>query len=124
MKNIEFINSYSFIYSARPGTPAFNLTNIKHEIAKKRLSDFQIIARKIKINYRKNLINKMSTVLFENKTKNLNEFFGRDEYFNSIIVKSNRNLVGKIKNVKILEINQNTLLGEINENFKEKKYAA
>ena len=26
MKEIRFINSYSYIFSARPGTPAFNLT--------------------------------------------------------------------------------------------------
>ena len=30
---IKFINSYSFIFSARPGTPAFNLTNVKQEDA-------------------------------------------------------------------------------------------
>ena len=45
--------------------------------------------------------------------KNGNKYFGRDEYFNSVIVKSNDNLTGKIKNVKILKVNQNTLFGEI-----------
>ena len=36
-------------------------------------------------------------VLFENKTKEGNKYFGRDEYLNSVIVKSNESLVGKIK---------------------------
>ena len=45
--------------------------------------------------------------------KNGNKYFGRDEYFNSVIVKSNIDLTGKIKNVKILKGNQNTLFGEI-----------
>ena len=31
-------------------------------------------------------------VLFENKVKNKNEFFGRDEYSNSVIVKTSENL--------------------------------
>ena len=31
------------------------------------------------------------------KLKNENKYFGRDEYLNSVIVKSNENLVGKIK---------------------------
>ena len=40
-------------------------------------------------------------------------YFGRDEYFNSVIVKSKKNLSGMIKNVKILEGNHNTLFGEV-----------
>ena len=124
MKNVKFINCYSFIYSARPGTPAYNLSQINHDDAKKRLMDFQKNAEKIKTEYRNNLINKISTVLFENKTKNENKYFGRDEYFNSVIVKNKTNLIGKIKNVKILEINQNTLFGEVISNFNQKNYAA
>ena len=124
MNNVKFINCYSFIYSARPGTPAYNLSQINHDDAKKRLMDFQKNAEKIKTEYRNNLINKISTVLFENKTKNENTYFGRDEYFNSVIVKNKTNLIGKIKNVKILEINQNTLFGEVISNFNQKNYAA
>ena len=124
MNNVKFINCYSFIYSARPGTPAYNLSQINHDDAKKRLMDFQKNAEKIKKEYRKNLINKISTVLFENKTKNENKYFGRDEYFNSVIVKSETNLIGKIKNVKIIKINQNTLFGELISYLNQKNYAA
>ena len=124
MKNVKFINCYSFIYSARPGTPAYNLSQINHDDAKKRLMDFQKNAEKIKTEYRNNLINKISTVLFENKTKNENKYFGRDEYFNSVIVKSETNLIGKIKNVKIIKINQNTLFGELISYLNQKNYAA
>ena len=124
MNNVKFINSFSFMYSARPGTPAYSLTNINHNDAKKRLMDFQKAAEKIKTDYRNKLVNKISTVLFENKTKNVNEYFGRDEYFNSVIVKSDINLIGKIKNVKILEINKNTLFGEVFSSLNQKNYAA
>ncbi len=124
MNKVKFINSYSFTYSARPGTPAYKLTNINHDDAKKRLTEFQKVAEKIKTEYRNNLINKISTVLFENKTKNENTYFGRDEYFNSVIVKSEINLIGKIKKIKVLKINQNTLFGEVISNFNKKNYAA
>ena len=124
MNNVKFINSYSFIYSSRPGTPAYNLTNINCEDAKKRLLEFQKIAQKIKTKYRHSLINKISKVLFENRTKNEDKYFGRDEYFNSVIVKNETNLIGKIKNVKILEINHNTLFGEVIPNFNQENYAA
>ena len=124
LNSVKFINSYSFIYSARPGTPAFNLINLNHDDAKKRLMDFQKTAEKIKTTYRNNLINKISKVLFENKTKNEKKYFGRDEYFNSVIVKSENNLIGKIENIKILEINQNTLFGKVISNFDQKNHAA
>ncbi len=124
MNKVKFINSYSFIYSARPGTPAYSLKNINHIGAKKRLLKFQKTAEKIKTEYRNKLINKISSVLFENKTKNDNKYFGRDEYFNSVIVDSKINLIGKIKNVKVLAINQNTLFGEVFSDFNQKNYAA
>ena len=124
MNNLKFINSYSFIFSARPGTPAYNLEMVSEKEAKKRLIEFQFLADKIKINYRKELINKNAKVLFENKAKNKNKYFGRDEYFNSVIVESKSNLIGKIKDVKILTVNQNTLFGEIISNLNKANYAA
>ena len=124
MNNVKFINSYSFIYSARPGTPAYYLKNIDHDNAKTRLKEFQKTAEKIKSKYRNKLINKMSSVLFENKTKYKNEYFGRDEYFNSVIVKSESDLIGKTKNIKVLKVNQNTLFGEVVSNLSQKNYAA
>ena len=124
MNNVKFINSYSFIYSARPGTPAFNLKKIDHEDTKIRLIQFQQLADKIKISYRKNLINKTTSTLFENKIKNEDKYFGRDEYSNSVIVQSDENLIGKIKDVKILKVNHNTLFGETILRTNQKNYAA
>ena len=124
MEDIKFINSYSFIFSARPGTPAFNLEKINLLDAKKRLMNFQEVANKIKVDYRKNLINENVNVLFENKTKKEKKYFGRDEHFNSVIVENNEDLVGKIKTIKILNVNHNTLFGEVISDMSKKNYAA
>ena len=124
LKNVHFINSYSYLYSPRPGTPAFNLTLVNQKIAKERLYIFQHVAEKIKSEYRQKLVNKKSIVLFENKIQNENKFFGRDEYFNSVIVKSEKNLIGTIQSVKILKVNRNTLFGELISNFNQKNCAA
>jgi tRNA-2-methylthio-N6-dimethylallyladenosine synthase len=124
MKKVKFINSYSFIFSARPGTPSFDLERIDDDVAKKRLITFQTLANKIKTDYRKTLLSKIIPVLFENKTRDVNKYFGRDESYNSVIVESNENLIGKIKNIKIIEINQNTLFGIIISNLNHKNYAA
>ena len=124
MSEVGFINSFSFLYSARPGTPSFNLEKTNERVTKNRLMEFQYIAEKIKMNYRKNLIKKTANVLFENKMKSGNRYFGRDEYFNSIIVESNDDLTGMIKKVKIIKGNQTTLFGEIITNLNQKNYAA
>ena len=124
MKKVKFINSYSFIFSARPGTPAFNLKKVEEKLAKERLTTFQNISKKIKTYYREKLLAKTLPVLFENKTKDGNKYFGRDEHFNSVIVNSNDNLTGKIRNIKITKLNQNTLFGEINSKVIHKDFAA
>ena len=124
MRKVEFINSYSFIFSARPGTPAAKMQQVEEDISKKRLIIFQKIAEEIKMKYRKNLLGKKRFVLFENKVTNKNQFFGRDEFSNSVIVKSEENLQGKINEVTIIDVNQNTLFGEINFKINEKEFAA
>ena len=63
-------------------------------------------------------------MLFENRTEGKNKFFGRDEFYNSVIVESDENLVGKIKEVKILKVNLNTLFGEIVQNSNKTYNAA
>ena len=124
MSQIKFINSFSFIFSARPGTPAFNLDKIDEKVSRDRLIEFQHTAENIKTDYRKKLVNKTAKVLFENKMKSENKYFGRDEYFNSVIVESKNNLTGKIKNVKVLKGNQTTLFGEIVPNLNQTDHAA
>ena len=124
MKDVKFINSYSFLYSARPGTPAYNFEKLNLNESKRRLYNFQKVADDIKTQYRKNLINKTAKVLFENKLKRESKYFGRDEFFNSVIVKSEDDLTGKIINVRIVDVNHNTLFGEIISEQNQTNFAA
>ena len=123
IKKIKFINSYSFIFSSRPGTPASNLKSEQIEILKERLKIFQKESDKIKINYRNHLVNKNSQVLFENKLENQEKYFGRNEYGDPVIVESKTDLTGKILKVKINHFNKNSLFGEI-ENNNKRDFAA
>ena len=52
------------------------------------------------------------------------KYFGRDEYFNSVIVESDEDLTGKIKNVKIMKVNQNTLFGRLVPDLNQTNFAA
>ena len=113
IKKIEFINSYSFVYSSRPGTPATKLDKVDTGIAKKRLVKLQAILEKNNSNYKKGILDKSIEVLFENKLSNQNKYFGRDKFLNSVIVESEKNLTGKILDIKINAFNHNNLFGTI-----------
>jgi tRNA-2-methylthio-N6-dimethylallyladenosine synthase len=113
IEKTRFINSYSFIYSARPGTPASKLVNVDKEVAKRRLIELQEALEKINMQSKQDFLNKSTEVLFENKMKEQNKYFGRDKFLNSIIVESKENLTGQLHNVKINKFNHNSLFGKI-----------
>ena len=56
--------------------------------------------------------------------KSGNNYFGRDEHFNSVIVENDNDLTGIVRNIKILDGNQNTLFGEVVSNDSQANYAA
>ena len=114
IKKIQFINSYSFIFSPRPGTTASNLKEIDPIISKERLKIIQKILFDYQKNKNKSYENKTLNVLVENKIDGQNELFGRNEYMTSVIFKGNKNLIGKIVPVNIKNSNQNNLFGDIN----------
>jgi len=76
VKKIRFINSYSFIFSPRPGTVASNLKLIDTKVAKKRLNLIQSELFSYQSSKNKMTENKIVNVLVENKIKNQNKFFG------------------------------------------------
>jgi len=113
VKKIKFINSYSFIFSPRPGTAASNLKLIDEKVAKARLK----LIQKELFNHQnfknKTTENKVVNVLVENKMKGQNKFFGRTEYMTGVIFEGEQNIEGKIVPVLITNSNQNNLFGEI-----------
>ena len=118
IKQIKFINSFSFIFSSRPGTKASKLKEISHSISKERLIELQSYLFKNQIVHNKSLESKEINVLVENKNKNQNTYFGRNEYFTSVIFDGAKNDIGKLVKVKIEKSNQNTLYGKIKKKMK------
>ena len=116
VRKIKFINSFSFIFSSRPGTKAANLKQIDKEIAKERLLKIQEYLFKFQLNMNKFFINKSVDVLVENKMDGQKKLFGRNQFMNSVIFEGNANFIGKNINIKIEKANQNSLFGKIEKN--------
>ena len=120
IERIKFINSYSFIFSPRPGTVAENLDLIEKKISIERLEKIQTILFKNQIEMNKSLEGKVIDVLVENLTDDKSKAFGRSEYMTSVIFNGKKNDIGKIVQVRIKDSNRNTLFGEIITNSDQK----
>ena len=117
---VGFINSYSFIFSPRPGTVAAELQLVDSKKSKERL---EIIQKKLfenQIEKNKSLESKILNVLVENRMKDGVKLFGRTEYMTSVIFDGPIDCIGKIVQVQITSSNQNTLFGKLKESFKKK----
>jgi len=112
IKKIKFINSYSFIFSPRPGTVAADLNLIDKKISMERLEKIQSQLYDNQMHMNKSLENKTINVLVENLTEDKTQVFGRSEYMTSVIFNGKKEDVGKIVSVKINKYNRSTLFGE------------
>jgi len=116
VKKIEFINSYSFIFSARPGTPASKLQKINSNVTKNRLKIIQNQLFYLQLNKNKKLEEKKIEVLVENKLKNQNSYFGRTRKMTPVIFESTLCNPGDLIQVEIISSNQNNLFAKHMEN--------
>ncbi len=118
VNKIKFINSFSFIYSPRPGTKAAELEIIDKDKLKNRLITIQekLFSNQIELN--KSLEGKTLEVLVENKLENQNKFFGRNKFLNSVIFDGNERHIGKLIKVNIEKSNQNSLFGKVIDKMK------
>tara|TARA_Y100000590_G_scaffold458629_1_gene613743 strand:+ start:1153 stop:2460 length:1308 start_codon:yes stop_codon:yes gene_type:complete len=112
VKEVNFINSFSFIYNPRPGTPASNLKEIDKETQRKRLIILQNLLEDIQIKENKKKVGKLKEVLIENKMKNQSKYFGRINNSTPVVITNvNAKDIGKIIHVRIKNYNRNTLFG-------------
>ncbi len=111
IKKIGFINSYSFIFSPRPGTPASEekLNNLK--VSEERLKKMQNLLENLQYKNNKNHQNKTCKVLVENKLNNQAKYFARTKYMTPVIFEANNCKPGELVNVKIMSFNKKNLFG-------------
>jgi len=111
IKKIGFINSYSFIFSPRPGTPASEEKLNSLKVSEERLKKMQNLLENLQYKNNKNYQNKTCKVLVENKLNNQEKYFGRTESAMSVFFNSNGCTIGEIIDVEINSFNKKNLSG-------------
>ena len=115
IKEIDYDQSYSFIYSKRPGTPAASLSdNISMKVKKDRLSFLQETINTLSKNKSKNILGKQVEVLVEGtSSKYSNMVLGRTKNNKVINIPGSKDMIGKILKIEITELNNKSLKGEL-----------
>jgi len=113
VEEIKFTQSYSFIYSERPGTKAASEEDeISIKVKKERLSVLQEKLKDIQLEYNKSFYDKYVKVLVENQSiSNPRYFFGRTPFMQSVYLESDRVKIGEEMDVKITSCNHKSLYG-------------
>ena len=111
--DIGFTQSYSFIYSSRPGTKSSTeVDDTPFSVKKERLLVLQEKLKKIQYSFNKQFCNKTVKVLIENQSlSNPEYFFGRTPFMQSVYIKSNDLVPGYEKDIDITSCNHKSLYG-------------
>jgi len=111
IKKVEFINSYSFIFSPRTGTPASNKKPNNLSESKHKLKKLQNILEKFQLKNNEIYLNQYCEVLVENKLKKQEKYFGRTKFMTPVKFESDDCKLGELVNVKITSYTKNSLFG-------------
>lgn len=114
VEEVEFDSAYTFIYSKRKGTPAFELQEqisdeVKHERFNRLMEVVNYCSRKKNKEYEGRVID----VLVEGLSKNdETRVMGRSRTGKQVNFSGTKDSIGKIVNVKITKANSFSLIGE------------
>lgn len=115
ISEINFDNSFSFIYSKRPNTIASKMIdNITLEEKKKRLYKIQKILAYKKIQWNRRMIGTTQSVLVHKKHEKFSKkLIGTTENNRTVYFNGNKNKIGKIVKIKITKIKKKCFKGKI-----------
>lgn len=118
MKVIEQVNfdmSFSFIYSARPGTPAADIPDdVSEEEKKERLARLQQRINHQAMQFSRAMLGTEQRILVEGPSKkDIMELTGRTETNRVVNFVGTPDMIGKFVDVKITDVYTNSLRGEV-----------
>jgi tRNA-2-methylthio-N6-dimethylallyladenosine synthase len=115
IEDVGFDNSFSFIYSQRPGTPASNLPDdVPTNIKKQRLTQLQARINEMTSAISQSMVGTVQRILVEHPSrKNPQQIAGRTENNRIVNFTADSSLIGNFIDVKITEALPNSLRGEL-----------
>jgi tRNA-2-methylthio-N6-dimethylallyladenosine synthase len=110
---VRFDHSFSFVYSARPGTPAADLPDpVPLEVKKQRLARLQGRINELGCKISESMLGSVQRILVERPSKkDPRQLCGRTENNRVVNFSANHDLIGQFAHVRITEALPNSLRG-------------
>ena len=112
IERVKYMNSYSFKYSPRPGTPAADREEIDEAILNERLKITQDLLNEQQIEYNNQFVKKTVQVLIDGAGKHSGQIKGKSQFNQSVALQGEKEIIGQIIPVQIKEVLTHSLLGE------------
>ncbi len=114
IRTVGFDQSFSFIYSARPGTPAASLPDLPRDVKQERLERLQALLNEQAAAISRAMVGSVQRVLVEKTSlKSARELAGRTENNRWVNFVGDAGLVGRFADVLVTEPLRNSLRGRL-----------
>ena len=114
VKEVGFIQAYSFKYSPRPGTPAANLDNqVSEKVKTERLKELQEELSKQQQVFNESCVGRIMPVLLDRLGRFKGQMVGRTPYMQPVHLNAPDHFLGTIVNSRIEVAKANSLAGSL-----------
>ncbi|MBC7906850.1 MAG: tRNA (N6-isopentenyl adenosine(37)-C2)-methylthiotransferase MiaB [Rhodospirillaceae bacterium] len=113
VRQVGFINTYSFKYSSRPGTPAAGMPNqVPEPVKDARLAELQALLWDQTNRFNQQSVGRTMAVLLDRPGRYPGQLTGRSPFMQPVHVDNASDRMGQIVHVRITELHSNSLAGE------------
>ena len=109
VRRVGFGQSYSFKYSARPGTPAAEKAPVPSEVADSRLQALQALILEQQRAGQEAMVGREVTVLYEKPGRQPGQMVGKSDHLHAVHVNDATGQVGELARVRVLASSANSL---------------
>lgn len=111
VREVGFGTAFSFKYSPRPGTPAFDRPEVEDAMADARLQELQALLTQQQQAVQRSMVGRTVQVLFEKPGREAGQMVGKSDYLHPVFVAAPDVQVGDLRAVRILSSQRNSLEG-------------
>ena len=113
VRQVGFVQTYSFKYSARPGTPAAGMPNQVSEPEKEaRLAELQTLLNEQTRAFNESCVGRVMPVLLDRPGRHPGQLVGRSPYMQPVHVDGMEGRMGQVADLRITAVHPNSLAAE------------
>ncbi|MFN0265178.1 tRNA (N6-isopentenyl adenosine(37)-C2)-methylthiotransferase MiaB [Tepidamorphus sp. 3E244] len=114
VRQVGFVQAFSFKYSARPGTPAANMDEqVPDDVSSARLAELQALLREQQAGFAASRVGRTMHVLLERDGRKPGQLVGRSPWLQPVVVEAPQSLTGEMVTVTVKSAGSNSLFADL-----------